>query len=169
MKKVKSVKKETVTLSKKDFDLLTSMYPKISALKSQLENVVHPRYIKDINEIASSMESVFNPFWKAEEEEGDKNFDALSKISDNHKFKSIWSISEISATNLSNDFPSPVKQINYQDQSIIFDTEKTLSWLDMWKEADKLIRMSGDGHHIFIENFNKDKKNSGHYELSTGS
>ena len=37
------------------------------------------------------------------------------------------------------------------------------------KIADKLIRMSGDSHHIFIENFNEDMKNPDHYELSTGS
>lgn len=160
---------DTVTISKKDFDLLTSMYPNISSLKQHLENVIHPKYIKELDVIAKKLETVFTTFWKEEEQAWDKNYKALSKISDKNKFKSAWSISEVSADQLDNQFLSPVKQLSYQGQVISFDSPKTLSWLDMWKEADKIIRMSGDGHHIFIEDFHEDKKNPGHYELSTGS
>ena len=41
----KSTKKieKIVTMSKKDFDLLTSLFPKLVALEQHLENVVHPK------------------------------------------------------------------------------------------------------------------------------
>ena len=161
--------KDTVTLSRKDFDLLTSMYPNIFALKQVLEGVIHPNHVKQIDVIAQKMKTVFTPFWEKEEKDSDENYNALSQISDDLKFKTIWSISEVRATQLSDTFSSKVKQINYKGQVTRFDSPKNLSWLDMWKEADKLIRMSGDSDHIFIENFNEDMKNPDHYELSTGS
>lgn len=160
---------DTVTLSKKDFDLLTSMYPNISALKQHLEGVVHPKYTKEIELIEKKMETVFSPFWKEEDKAYDKNYKELSKISDKNKFRSAWSITEVSATQMNDDFTSPVKQLSYQGQVITYDSPQTFSWLEMWKEADKIIRMSGDEHHIFIEDFHADKKNPGHYSLSTGS
>ena len=160
---------DTVTISKKDFDLLTSLYPDISGLKRHLENFVHPKYIKEIDEISNKMKAVFTPFWEEEEKSYAEDSQAISDISDEHKFKSIWSISEVTAKQMNDKFPSPIKQIAYKDQVTSFDSPKNLSWLEMWKEADKLIRMSGDGHHIFVEGFDEDNKNSGHYKLVTGS
>lgn len=44
--------------------------------------------------------------------------------------------------------------------------EGKLTWLDLWKAADKCIKESGDDHHIFIEGF---RQNGGMLELVTGS
>lgn len=41
-----------------------------------------------------------------------------------------------------------------------------LTWLDLWRAADKCIKDSGDTHHVFIEGF---RKNGGILELVTGS
>lgn len=45
------------------------------------------------------------------------------------------------------------------------------TYLDMFAAADKLIRMSGDSHHVFVEGFVQPKLIKGvlHVELSTGS
>lgn len=160
---------KTITISKKDFDLLTSVYPKISSLKQHLENAVHPKYIQEIDVISNTIKSVLDPFWKIEEKDWDKNYNQLSKISDKNKFKTVWSISEVRANELDDEFPFSVKKLYYKDQSITFDDSKKISWLDMWKSADKIIRMSGDDHHIFIEHFEQDKKNKECYNLVTGS
>lgn len=44
--------------------------------------------------------------------------------------------------------------------------EGKLTWLDLWKAADKCIQESGDNHHVFIEGF---RQNGGVLELVTGS
>jgi hypothetical protein len=41
------------------------------------------------------------------------------------------------------------------------------TWLDLWRAADCAIKLSGDSHHIFIEDFQINLQ--GQLELSTGS
>ena len=168
-KSIKTPKEETVTLSKKDFDLLTSIFPKLSGLKQQLEIVVHPKYIEEINVISNTVETVMSPFWDTEEDARDKNFNQLSEISDQNKIKTVWSISEVSALQLDDKCPYPVKNIHYSGNTITFNKSKKVLWIDMWKAADELIRRSEDDHHIFIEGFDEDKNNPGNYYLITGS
>jgi len=92
-------------------------------------------------------------------------------IADEHGLTSVWSILEIE------DFTEePFSDINtlFYTQHwgtvdldpITIETDK--SWLALWKAADELIRLSGDGHHIFIEKF-EPIGNTGMYELFTGS
>lgn len=52
-----------------------------------------------------------------------------------------------------------------------FETLTDPTYLDMFAAADRLIRLSGDSHHVFVEDFIK-KGNAGRarvYDLSTGS
>ena len=44
--------------------------------------------------------------------------------------------------------------------------EGDLTWLDLWRAADKCIKQSGDAHHVFIEGINP---NGGVIEMVTGS
>ena len=108
-------------------------------------------------------------FCDTEDDAWDKNYNKLCEISDKNKFKTVWSISEVSAEQIENKFPSNIKQLSYKGQSINFNKSKNVSWLDLWKVADQLILRSEDDHHIFIEDFDEDSGRPGYYEVSTGS
>ena len=163
----------TVTITKEKFDALEALYPKIIALKQILEPVASTNVINELNEIQKTMQEVFKPFWEKDEVDFDTNFDALRAIQDEHKMSSIWSISEVPATDMNKKMEGNVKKISYESFNpsveAVFNTAKKMTWLQLWKEADKLIKQSGASHHCFIEHFEEDNKEPGHYRLVTGS
>lgn len=67
---------------------------------------------------------------------------------------SIWSISEVMDFN---EVPYPDIMVMEYDgrwgkpQRFVF--EKSPTWADLWEAGDKAIRLSGDLHHVFIEDF----------------
>lgn len=65
--------------------------------------------------------------------------------------------------------PSSVSYDGGWGKSGVVKLPKNPTWLDLWKAADTLIRMSGDSHHVFVEDFSPLKKNPKVFSLGTGS
>lgn len=157
-------------INDENIDSLESIYPKLCALKSRLEKVVHPDLIKDIEKMQDIMKEVFEATWDSEERKIDENLDKLSEISDKYKLFTSWSISEISAEDLDKPFSEkPIKTISYEKGGTHkFKGEGQIcTGLGIWLIADKLIKKSEDDHHIFIEEIKETEP--GHYEIYTGS
>ena len=153
-----------IKISQEDFEKLENSYIDLNHLAQKLNNVVHPDIIKELEKIKKNISSVIKDEQDKEEANFDKAYKHCSKIQDENKFSSVWSIYE--NTDFEAKFSKKkVQSITYE--GVETTPNKVLTWLEMWKEADKLIKLSGDDHHIFIENFNEVKP--GHYELSTGS
>ena len=91
------------------------------------------------------------------------------EIKEANGFVSMWSIYD--GVNDPNE-PSPyeartmVYQDNWGEPVEVSLPAGKLTWLDLWKAADKCIKNSGDEHHVFIKGF---KKNSGILALFIGS
>lgn len=90
--------------------------------------------------------------------EFDRKYDIFSRVQDANNLEAIWSIHEVIDTE--SDFQTVVHphgvKIIYEPYG--FDqVEQTLSGpvtiLDLWKAADRLIKLSGDHHHVFVEAF----------------
>lgn len=153
-----------IKISQEDFKKLENSYIDVNYLAKKLEGIVHPSIIKELEKIKENISSVIKEEQEKEEANFDKAYKYCSKVQDENKFNSIWSIYE------NTDFEA--KFSKKKVQSITYDgvetnPNKVLTWLEMWKEADNLIKLSGDDHHIFIEDFTEVKP--GHYNLSTGS
>lgn len=102
----------------------------------------------------------------------DTSYDYFTAIEKEEGFKSVWSMyDEVPVGEM--DSPSPysdIQEILYQcywDAEPIQLPVKENTWRELWRTSDALIRMSGDGHHIFIEMFKS--RGDGVYELYTGS
>lgn len=87
---------------------------------------------------------------------------------------SCWSIYEVENPFLPTEF-DVVEKFIYKDHWGKGPVEIPLvpavffpSWIELWKLADKAIELSGDGHHIFIEDFKYVPEERAVY-LSTGS
>jgi hypothetical protein len=164
-----------MSLTNEQIKELESIYPKLSSVIQSLEQFVKEDILAELVEIQEIVHGVFEEQWDAEDEDFDKEFTLKSEIADKEKFKSIWSISEVKAAELDGLFSKTnVKGIAYESwgdkQEISFGKAgKKMTWMDMWREADKLIRQSGDTHHIFIEMFYPDKVKKGYYNLICGS
>ena len=101
--------------------------------------------------------------------EFDQKFNYFNKVQDTSRFKSIWSIFEIS--NIHDLSGLSGETLRYGDHwgegTIVIPLPGgNLQWWDLWVAAEKAIEQSGDQHHMFIEAFYK--KGNDIY-LSTGS
>lgn len=164
---------QNVALTEGNIQLLESVYPKLHSLINRLTPVVSSAILDDLNEISHIMQEAFANRWKEEEDEFDLIYEKLSKIADENNFMTTWSIDEVTPEDMDKPFSKKaVKGITYESwgetQNVEFGSKgKKMTWLDMWKEADKLIRQSGDTDHVFIEDFVEQE--SGYYDLVTGS
>jgi hypothetical protein len=109
-----------------------------------------------------------------EDEIFDKNYDAIKALSKQLNLISWWSVEEVPASALNERFPHKVVKIAYSGrwgdpQEIEFDQPKQMTWLEMWIEADKLIQLSGDLNHHYVERFVQDESNPHEFHLTTGS
>jgi hypothetical protein len=94
----------------------------------------------------------------------------FSAISEEHDLKSCWSIYEVKDM-AQVPFPnanSVVYDEHFGDNPVQVDIVNA-SWVDLWKAADRLINISGDNHHVFIEAFTPKKGDPTTLQLSCGS
>lgn len=153
-----------IKISQENFKKLENSYIELHHLIQKLDDVVHPNIITELAKIKNDIHIAIKEEQDKEAVNFDKAYKHCSKIQEEHNLNSIWSIYE--NTNFDAKFSkNKVKSITYQ--GVETTPDKVLTWLEMWKEADKLIKLSGDDHHIFIENFNE--VTPGYYKLSTGS
>lgn len=153
-------------------DALDSIQVEIAQLARQLEGVAHPNILKKLEGMRKICLKELTPIFKAEEKERISEYDKLSKIQKDNKLKSVWSMSILSM-DLGNLTP-PISKITYDSwgpqQVHTFDKPTQITWLELWKLADKMIIASGDTHHVFIENlYHNEKEAKDHFHLSTGS
>ena len=85
----------------------------------------------------------------------EKDMEKFSIIQDENNFKTIWCLYEIEDINentgLSADYITDILKRN-RDIKVELPN-KELTWLDLWKYADKLYELIGDTEHLFIETF----------------
>ncbi len=142
-------------------NLMDTQY-KFHSFAAKLEHM-SPEVKAEFKELQDAVRLLFKEQREIEEKEYETKSNMLDKISNENNFISIWSIHEVDDMNSIFGY---VEAVKYED--IIEQVNSEVTWLQLWGIADRLIRLSGDEHHLFIENFNKSSKDNCHH-LSTGS
>ena len=97
------------------------------------------------------------------------DYDAIRRI---NNFRSIWSIYEVSDLHAAHPY-GEVLQVAYRqhwgDQGPVFAEVKGNRWIDLYEAADRAIQLSGDEHHVYIEQFTPNKDEPRQLLLTTGS
>lgn len=100
----------------------------------------------------------------------DEKFDYFSQVRDELGLDAIWSIYEVD--NLSERHPfEGVKKVIYRAYGA-GDHEVTINgstWAALYVAGNALIRDSGDGHHVYIEEFKQSSIDPEILFMSTGS
>lgn len=163
-----------MNLTTEQYEQLSAIYPKLCAVINRLETIVKPEIVNELREMEKSFSKVFEATWDAEEDDFDENCDKLSSIAEEHGFVTVWSVGEVPATLINTSFSKEKKVvISYESwgKPVEVTVERTgkegITWLQMWEAADKLVKMSGDGHHVFVEDFMP--VGNGKYSLFCGS
>lgn len=141
---------------------LMDLQYKFHSLESKLEHM-SPQVKAEFKELSGAVHELFKPHREQEDNAYSLKSAMLDKLQDEHGFKSIWSISEVADMNAIFGY---VEAVEYEGNTEIVGTEVT--WLQLWAIADRLIKQSGDFHHIFVENFHKKNGDIVH-KLVTGS
>jgi hypothetical protein len=106
-----------------------------------------------------------------DDSEFDLKFKHFDSIKERNRFKSIWSIYEV--TNIFELSGLKAENLVYKDhwgeRAITIPLPGgNLQWWDLWSAANKAIIESADTHHVFIEDFQKSKDGKTLF-LRTGS
>ena len=139
-----------------------------------LEEVLHPSTLKRLRRGYDLIEQGFADVRKQEEEIDDAKRELYCRVTEELGVGSIWSMSEVTDFDSSfrkyyNIEDAPRVAVTYQGVTVVMeDTE--ITWKDLFKAADRAIKLSGDTHHIFIEGFQVSRENEQtSLMLSTGS
>ncbi len=151
-----------IKVTQEGLENLMNLQYKFHSLSAKMEHM-SPQVKAELAELSGAVHDLF----KTHREEEDKAYslksEVLDKIQEEHGFQSVWSMSEV--TDMTAVF-GYVEAVEYEGNTEVVGTEVT--WLQLWAIADRLMKQSGDFHHVYIENFAK-KPNEIYHQLITGS
>lgn len=154
-----------------DMEKIERLSPEVHSLAQNLD-AFSSKFSEQVKNINTLLSLTFEKYREKEEKVFDKKMDGFSKLQDKHKLWSIWSEYSISPSDMKKPFSDkPVESLSYESWGPTQNMKvgKIATWLDMWKAAEQVMKLSGDTHHQFIEAFVEDKKKPGHFKLVTGS
>jgi hypothetical protein len=159
------------TLSADDFKNVHNGKCELHGILQSLEGVAHPKLVERLEKAIE----LINIGLKSAYDQDDAAYQSASshaeEVGAEIGAKSIWSMYEIKDLRT----PTPFKNhtiLSYQGMGDTGEVKVRIEgplWSDLWKAADEAIIRSGDGHHIFIEDFTQSKTRDFELCLSTGS
>lgn len=160
---------ETVTLHAEDFK---TVHNTLCELRSLVERMTHSMIkIDDVQRIVEGFERGLADAYAQDHAAFDRKMEHYSDVQRELGLNSIWSIFEVE--NLSDRHPfEGADRVVYKDHwggSPTSCSINGLTWAALYVAADAAIRDSGDGHHVFIEQFRPSKDDPRTLILSTGS
>lgn len=138
-----------IIVTQEALEKLMGLQYKFHSVSQKMEHM-SPQIQAEFTELQEAVRELFQPHREQEDKADRLRTDVLEKIQDEHGFESVWSVPKIDDMNAIFGY---VEGVEYLGNTEIIGKEVT--WLELWATADRLIKQSGDFHHIFIENFHK--------------
>lgn len=154
-----------------DMEKIEQLSPYLHSLLSDL-NGFHPKFLEQINQVEQVISTAFAKYRKNYADSLTNKMHGFDAIQEKNKLWAVWSEYKIKPSDMKKQFSDkPVESLTYESwgPTIKMPVGKITTWLEMWKIADKVMKLSGDTHHIFIEKIAEDEKKPGHFKLITGS
>ena len=160
---------ETVTLHAEDF---RTVHNTLCELRSLVERMTHTMIkVDDVQRIVEGFEQGLARAYEQDHAQFEVKMEHYSAVKEELGLTAIWS--EFAVDNLADRHPyEGALQLAYVDHwgdepqfvEIVGST-----WAALYVAANRAIRDSGDGHHIFIEAFRRNPDCPEQLFLSTGS
>lgn len=160
---------ETVTLHAEDFK---KVHNTLCDLRSLVERMTHTMIkIDDVQRIVEGFEQGLADAYAQDNDAFSRKMDYYDTVRQTQGYRAIWSIYEVADLGEQHPFKGAL-QVAYKDHwgdEPVFEEITGDRWVDLYAAADAAIRRSGDGHHIFIEQFQPNKECPQQLFLQTGS
>ena len=162
---------ETVTLSGEDFK---TVHNTLCELRNLVERMTHSMIkIDDVQRIVEGFEAGLRDAYEQDNAQFDSKMDYYSGFQRENGLSTIWSIYELPIHGFLRDHPyKDALEVAYRDHwgdQGVFEEIQGGTWADLYRAADRCIRRSGDGHHVFIEAFTVNPNQPNQLVLHTGS
>lgn len=142
---------ETVTLSGEDFKTVHNTLCELRDIEMRLNGVLNADMVARLHRVVKGFESGLANAYIQDNEVFDSKMDYYRQFQSENGLRSIWSIYELPVHGFLRDHPyRGALTLSYQGHAVPILGQ---TWADLYRAADDVIRRSGDGHHIFIENF----------------
>lgn len=157
-----------IKVSQKNLESLERLYPQMCQFKNKIEHMSNEVKV-EFDTMLSTVHTLFSAHWTAEQHAENERHQYFSALADTHGFDSVWSIYEVKDIN---------ENFGYLDKLYICDSEmfiidlsvnNNVTWLELWRHADFLIKKYKTPNRIFIEGFREDPNQEGVFELLLGS
>jgi hypothetical protein len=142
-------------------------------LDCMVEKLVHGNVHEGqkLAEIAKTLRDSLASAYEQDNKAFESKFDHYARIQDELGLTTVWSVYEVD--NLSDRHPfEGADRVVYKDhwgEKAVQCSINGLTWAALYVAANACIRDSGDGHHVFIEQFTPSKDDPRTLILQTGS
>ena len=163
-----------VVVKAEDFKTIHNALCSLRNVKEQLEVMLNERNVSILSKVVNDIHFALKDAYSQEEADFNKKRIAYEAIGSRHSFVSVWSMFEIEDLTAPHPFDGVSMMVHYDSdyapiQMSIQDSTRPGTWLDLWRTADKLIKMSGVHNHIYVEGFKVSRDNPSLLLLQTGS
>lgn len=150
-----------IEVTQENLKNLMDMQYRFHAFKSKLEHM-SPAIQKEFDALSDAVRTLFQEQNDKEAKEHTANYEMFDEIQTKHNLSSVWSMYEIGDINSKFGYVAVLKYLDVSEA-----VWRDVSYLELWQIADRLMKASGDSHHVFIEGFAPCGEDD--FELVTGS
>ena len=162
---------ETVTLEAQDFKTVHNTLCELRSVQERLTGVINEDLCQQLHRIVQGFEQGLKNAYAQDDAAFDRKHEHYSAVAEEYGLRSIWSIYEVEDLFQQHAYPG-AREICYRDHwggAPVYETIDGNTWVDLFRAADRCIQRSGDGHHVFIEQFYTVADQPHQLRLTTGS
>jgi len=142
---------ETVTLRGEDFRTVHNTLCELRTVQQRLTGVISNDLADQLHRVIKGFELGLADAYSQDSAEFDSKMDYYGRFQRENGLRSIWSIYELPIHGFLRDHPYP------SDSFVVYHGHHVpvmgCTWGDVYRAADRCIRLSDDQHHIFVEGF----------------
>ena len=156
------------TLTKKDFSNLHNSKCELLFAMDHLRETLSPQLVKRLDKCLELFRVGMENVYEQERSDFDRKSEHYKNIADLMSIKTaVWSIYDVSSLcDVAEGFDDAAA-LDYLGERVYLQSGPK-TWIDLFRAADTLMRLSGDTHHVFVEGFHKTDV-AGVITMSTGS
>ena len=142
---------QTVTLKGEDFRTVHNTLCELREIEMRLNTVINEQMAQQLHRVIKGFELGLADAYAQDNAEFESKMDYYGQFQTDNGLAAIWSIYELPMHGFLMDHPYP------SDSFVVYHGHHVpvygCTWADVYRAADRCIRLSDDQHHIFIEHF----------------
>lgn len=138
-----------VILTADEFKTIHNTLWELDRVIDQLDNIVKDSMVERLHSVSQTLRNSLKGAYEQERTVSKTRMNYYQRVQEECKYQSVWSISTIDDFYTNHPYLA-ADQVIYEGKVAIINGP---NWIDLWDAADRVIKATGDLHHIYIESF----------------